>query len=208
MEAKRWDPGPHALARRDLKRARKGCYAADGSEVGNLGWIRAAPSLTAHSPLPPPPCRGRVRPVLVERLQGLSCHPGRLQGPKSGPLQPPTVSTPFSGRSSVSSAWVRQRRARRAAASYRLQGSGREARDGNPSTGEPRGPEGSLWLAARWRGESLATSPRAKTPPRERWASSQDVGLRVRAEGGRAGAPSPGPTEPRGSRAGAVQKAA
>lgn len=141
--------------------------------------------------------------MLVERLQGLSCHPGRSQGPRLRPPQPPTVSTPSSGRSSVSSAWVRQSRARRAAPSCRLQGSSREARDGNPSTGEPRSPKRSLWLAAGWRviPRLPGDSPKGKDPTqRERWASSQDMGLRVRAKGGQAGSPSPGPTEPRGRR--------
>lgn len=123
---------------------------ADGSELGNLGWIQAAPSLTAHFPRPPPRCRRRVPSALVERLRGLSCHPGRPQGPRPRPPQPPTVSTPFSGRSSASSAWVRQSRARRAFRATDCRGAAAKPRTGTPALGNPRGPEGSLWLAAGW----------------------------------------------------------
>ncbi|XP_031230206.1 uncharacterized protein LOC116093113 [Mastomys coucha] len=181
---------------------------ADGSELGNLGWIQAAPSLTAHFPRPPPRCRRRVPSALVERLRGLSCHPGRPQGAEAQPS--PTshgVHTLL---------WKVKCELRVGAAepssqsfpSYRLQGSSREAPDGNPSPGEPPRPREKP-MAGGGVGRDPETPRRLsqgqrphpeRERKRERWASSQDVGLRVRAEGDQAGTQSPGPTEPRGRR--------
>lgn len=161
---RRWGPGPHALSRRDLEKRGKDA-TADGSEVGNPGWIPAAPSLTAHFPLPPPRCSRRVPPVRVEGLQGLSCHPGGPPGPRLRPPPPPTASTPSSGRWSLSSAWVRPSRARRAGPSYRLKGSG-------PRTPGPEPQHWRIWRpsgeACGWRQDGAYTktpeSPKGKDP--------------------------------------------